>query len=392
MSKEYKTVIQIIRGLDIGKTFGGAELFGVKLAQELNKQEGYKVLVCAFYSVGSEKEKEWSEALNDEGITTFFVSEWGGNSNLTKFIRGISRLLLTLGKLKPDIVQSHFPLGTVAALFLKSCGLVKAAFSTSHLCIEWREGKWAWLLSPLFIDRIFPWLLDGEVGVSQAICDFLKNRRNGKNDKAKIHLIYNGIDLEQLIESSQISPYPEIKDMLPQSSYIIGCAGRLTEQKGYQYILQAMVDVLEQIPYCMLVMVGDGELKTELEKMTTDLGLSGNVLFLGLRDDVPALMRQWDIFVLPSLWEGLPTVILEAMACNLPVIATDIPGTNELVEANVTGLLVPQKDPKALADAILKLLQNPDLKDELIKRAQDKLQRYDMKHIAQNYCLLYQKN
>lgn len=384
-------VLQIIKGLDIGGDSGGAELFGIKLAQALKQRGDCEVMICAFYSVHTRVEQKWFEELNDKGIKTFFVSEWAGYNHPHRYYRGLRKLISIIKKEQIDVAHSHFQQGSLTAVILKRFGYSRKAFRTAHICHEWDKGKWTWLLSPLFMDRIFPNYLDGEVGVSQAVCDHLTSRRGGKVEKSKTHLIFNGIDISQVLEKSMVPLDTETQALLPADRLIIGCVGRLTEQKGYPFILQAMAAVIKSRPDCLLAIAGDGELRPELEKQTQDLGISDHVKFLGLCNDIPALMRQWDIFVLSSLWEGLPTVILEAMACDLPVIATDIPGTNELVEDKHTGLLVPQKDPEALAEAILSLLRYPQLRDDLVKNARKQLEQYDIKTIAEQYWNLYQK-
>lgn len=385
-------VLQIIKGLDIGGDSGGAELFGIKLAQELHQCGSSEVLICAFYSIGTEVEKNWKRQLNKEGIPTFFVSEWGGYNNITKFIKGVFHLIRKIRMEKIDVTHSHFQLGTLASLIIKILGYTRKSYRTSHIRKEWNHGKWTWLLSPLFIDRFFPQFLDGEIGVSKAVCDYLLSRRNGRVDKNKTHLIYNGINVNQVIEDSKLPLSLEDQVHFPPDCYVIGCVGRLTEQKGHIYLLRAMCDVIELIPKCKLLLIGDGELRDELAKFVEENKMGDFVHFLGLRNNIPALMSKLDLFVLPSLWEGLPTVVIEAMACEVPVIATDIPGTSELVNQNETGILVNPKDPDQILKAILKIYNNKILSKELIRNSKLKLPQYDMKEIASEYYQLFTNN
>ncbi len=385
-------ILQIIRGLDIGGDSGGAELFGVKLARELNKIPDCEVWICAFYSVGTKTEKEWQRKLISEGINTFFVSEWEGYNNLRKFVNGIRNLLSEISGFRPDVCHSHFQLGTLAAIIIKFIGRTQTAYRTSHIRKEWNQGRWTWLLSPLFMKLIFPKYLDGEIGVSQAVCNYLIERRPGKIDKSKIHLIYNGIDIEHIQKMGQESFTSQDEILFNQSEHIIGCIGRLAEQKGYPYLIQALDGVIQQIPDCELHIVGDGELRSELEQMVMDQRLSKHVKFLGLRNNVHSLMKHWDIFVLPSLWEGFPTVIMEAMIAGVPVIATDIPGTNELVIDNQTGILVPPGDVQTLTNAIIKLFHRPDLQRDLAKNASIRVNNFSMETIAQDYYQLFKNN
>lgn len=382
-------ILQIIKGLDIGGDSGGAELFGIKLAQELNRIQGCEVLICAYFSVDTVVENEWLSKLNDEGINTFFVSEWGGYNNLSKFLKGLSNLKKKISNLDIDVCHSHFQLGTLATVILKFLGYVKTAYRTAHIRKEWNLGKWTGFLYPLFIRRIFPNYLNAEIGVSQAVCNYLVERLPKKADTSKIHLIYNGIYINKISDESNIPISNLDFAKKKENEFIIGCVGRLTDQKGYPYILKAMPKLISQIPNCLLHIAGDGELSDKLLEMVGNLGINENVKFLGLRNDVPSLMKQWDIFVLPSLWEGLPTVVMEAMICGVPVIATDIPGTDELVIDKNTGLLVPERDPDRLADAIIYFYQNPDFANQMAKNASEHVEKFSMQNITSQYYKLF---
>ncbi len=175
----------------------------LKLARELNKLPNCQVRICAFYSVGTETEKKWQKDLQDEGIPTFFVSEWKGYNNFNKFIKGVRKLIAEIADYHPDVAHSHFQLGTLAAVILKFFKKTKTAYRTSHIRKEWDKGKWTWMLFPMFINRIFPNYLDGEIGVSQAVCDYLVSRRPDKIDSDKIHLIYNGIDIDEITDKGK---------------------------------------------------------------------------------------------------------------------------------------------------------------------------------------------
>jgi glycosyltransferase involved in cell wall biosynthesis len=136
---------------------------------------------------------------------------------------------------------------------------------------------------------------------------------------------------------------------------------RFTEQKGHHSLLQAIPSVLACCPRTCFLWVGQGPLESELRAEVSTRGLASRVRFLGHRDDVPSLMAAADLFVLPSAFEGLPLVLLEAMATGLPVIATRVSGTREAVDDGATGLLVQPGDDAGLAAAIVAALMRPDL-------------------------------
>ncbi|HVF99858.1 MAG TPA: glycosyltransferase [Chloroflexia bacterium] len=134
---------------------------------------------------------------------------------------------------------------------------------------------------------------------------------------------------------------------------------RLVPQKGLAYLARAARLVLDARPDARFAVVGQGPLKDDLLKQVEELGLDGKFVLAGVRSDVPELMAAGDVFVLSSLWEGLPISLLEAMSSGCPVVATEVGGVGGVVQSDRTGLLVPAEDPDALAQAILRCLNNP---------------------------------
>ncbi len=141
-------------------------------------------------------------------------------------------------------------------------------------------------------------------------------------------------------------------------------------------LLDAVARVQERTPAIRLLLVGDGDLRGDLEAQARSLGLSETVTFAGHRTDVPKALAVFDVFVLPSLWEGMPNVVLEAMAAGLPVVATAVGGTPEVVVDGVTGFLVPPRDPDALAEAITRLLRDPDLRRKMGQAGQKRIEQH----------------
>jgi len=160
---------------------------------------------------------------------------------------------------------------------------------------------------------------------------------------------------------------------LPVEAPLIGTVGRLHPQKGQRYLLEALPPVLRRIPDLHVLLVGDGPTRGELEALTRRLGLHGRVHFLGFRQDVPELVALLDVFVLPSVWEGLPLSLLEALALARPVVATATDGILEVIEDGDCGLVVPTKDPEALARAIVRLLGDRDEARRMALRGQQKM-------------------
>ncbi len=176
----------------------------------------------------------------------------------------------------------------------------------------------------------------------------------------KITVVYNGIDVaafDRVSERGPAAPLPATERMM------IGTVARLEEQKGLPFLLRAFAAL--QRPDIGLWIIGDGSRRRDLEAQAAELGLAPQSIFLGSRTDVPALLHQLDIFALPSLWEGMPNAVMEAMAAAKPVVATAVDGTPELVVDGTTGILVPPSDADGLRNALEQLLRDPDQRRRL---------------------------
>ncbi|MEJ2627862.1 MAG: glycosyltransferase family 4 protein [bacterium] len=180
--------------------------------------------------------------------------------------------------------------------------------------------------------------------------------------------IYSGIEFEKFekrIQQRKIRNNLNIDDNIK----VISLIGRLSKQKAPQYLLKAVPEIISQYPDVLFLLVGDGELKKYLIKLTKKLNIIDKVLFLGFRKDIPEILQITDIFVLTSLWEGLGRSLTEAMYMGKPVIATRVEGVPEIVQHEKTGLLVKPKDYKGVATSINKLLGNPRFREKLGKNA-----------------------
>ncbi|MFH1898234.1 MAG: GT4 family glycosyltransferase PelF [Candidatus Desantisbacteria bacterium] len=176
-------------------------------------------------------------------------------------------------------------------------------------------------------------------------------------DRRKIKRILNGVEINCF--DSKINKEEKKKELfINNSDIIIGTVGRIAPVKDQKTLIYAFAEVIKHIPDIKLVIVGDGESRIELEGIAANLKLSENIRFLGMRFDIPELLAIMDLFVLPSLHEGISITLLEAMASGLPVIATNVGGNPEVVLNGKTGVLVPPDNPEALAEEIIILLKN----------------------------------
>ncbi|MBT1074646.1 glycosyltransferase [Geobacter grbiciae] len=175
-------------------------------------------------------------------------------------------------------------------------------------------------------------------------------------------------------------------------AYVIGTVGALTEEKGHRHLLQALKSVRNTIPNAVCVLVGDGPERTRLEQMARQQGTAEAVVFAGKRDDVPLILPRFDLFVLPSLSEGLPMALLEAQAARVPAIATNVGAIPTVIQDGATGLVVPPGDAQALAEAIIR---SHGEADKTLSRALKGYERvkehYSAETMAQRYIELYRE-
>lgn len=197
-------------------------------------------------------------------------------------------------------------------------------------------------------------LADKIIAISQAIKRILIE---GGVREDKIVFIPSGIDTRKF-DSVGKTDYLYREFKIPEKSLVIGTIAHLADHKGHIYLLQAIPRILKEFPDSFFLFVGDGELKKSLEKKAQDLGVKDRVIFTGFREDIPEILSILDLFVLPSHLEGLCTSLMDAMYMEVPVAATTAGGIPEVIENGKTGLLVPPKNPLALAEAIIKLLQD----------------------------------
>jgi glycosyltransferase involved in cell wall biosynthesis len=212
----------------------------------------------------------------------------------------------------------------------------------------------------------------------------------------KMVTIPNGIDLAQF-NPDGTEPIPADLVGIEKSNGIVGMVARLWEQKAPQDFIRSIPVVVKAIPNAKFLVIGDGHLKERLVKLSQELNIRDHVLFLGWRQDVKALLKILDVFVLTSLWEGLSVSILEAMASGKPVVATHIKGNNELVIDGETGFLVPAKNPQQVGERVLTLLMNRTLAQKMgLKGYQRVRENFSIENtvakINQVYDILLMKN
>lgn len=205
----------------------------------------------------------------------------------------------------------------------------------------------------------------------------------------KFEVIHSGVDLDQFRAVHTHRKESKKAPGVPGDDLIVGAVGRLTEIKGYRFLVEAAPKVLALLPNTSFLLLGDGEQLGDLKRSATALGVQDRFRFLGWQRNVPEIMSSFDIFVHPSLNEGMGKVIVEAMALGKPVVASSVGGILDLVHHGVNGLLIPPADPLALADAMLRLLEHPEERSRLGTKGMETAGRYDAVSMVEKIDHLY---
>lgn len=332
---------------------GGTEKNIISLVTHLNKDR-YENTVVALMPGG-----EMIDGLRGYGIEAECLGMWN------KFdLSAIFKLYRIFREKKIDILHTYLFHANVLGRMVGRLAKVPVIISSIRVMESRRHHLW--------IDWLTNWMVDAETCVCEAVRKFTMERVGIRPDK--LVTIPNGIDVREY--NLDIDLGGEKRKLHIESNYpVLGVMGRLHEQKGYIYLLRAMVKIVKKYPRTILLVVGDGPLRKRLEGECAKLGINEAVKFLGFRKDIKELMTLMDVFVLPSLWEGMPNVLLEAMALGRPVVATRVGGAEELIEDGVTGLLVPPADEGTLAEAIINILTREDKGKKLSEIAKREVER-----------------
>lgn len=203
----------------------------------------------------------------------------------------------------------------------------------------------------------------------------------------RIHIVHNGIDILSLTANHPASVRDEI--LSEGEGPLVVSIGRLVPQKGQSYFVKGAAEVLKTYPRAVFCIAGDGPLKSELLNLIGALGISSQVRLLGNRQDIPDLLAACDLFVLTSLYEGLPMVLLEAMSAGAPVICTNIPGVTDVITNGETGLLVPSQNVMHLAEAICRVLSDDALRRKISQNGKTLVQEsFSLTRMGQQYLKL----
>jgi glycosyltransferase involved in cell wall biosynthesis len=257
------------------------------------------------------------------------------------------RLGRVVKKLRPDVVHAHDPHGiAMAALALSFAGGAPAPVLVASRRVDFH-------LKGNSLSRWKYRQVDCFIAASEAIRQMLIADGIAASRTVTVH---EGIDVEHVEAAARVNVHETL--WLPHHAPIVGNVAALVPHKGQRYLVEAAHLVVQEVPDARFVILGEGELREHLERQVREYRLEKHVLLPGFRTDVLGCIKGFDLFVMSSVTEGLGTSLLDAMACGKPIVATDAGGIPEVVDRGVTGTVVPARDPRAMATAIVELLRD----------------------------------
>lgn len=360
-------------------SFGGGERAFAQIINGLDKEKFEVYVVCLPDGLFVEKIKNTAQIIpldlrNRFNLLNIFL--------LAKVIKGK----------KIDIVHSQ---GARADFFTRLAGRlakVSKVVSTVAMPVEGFDVGFFKKGIYIVLDRYTEKFVDKFVVVSDALRKRLIEKHRIPSEK--VSLIYNGVEINSdtgyRIPDARKKIIQELQ--IPENTMLVGTIGRLVWQKGLPYFIEA-IEIIEtryKIPDTGYLIVGEGNLERSLKLKVESLKLDNKIIFTGFRKDVKEILAALDIFVLPSIREGQPIILLEAMAMAKPIIATNIEGVNETVIDGETGILVPPKNPQALAEAILRLTQDKELRKKMGLAGRKLVEeKFDIREIVKQHEQLY---
>lgn len=300
------------------------------------------------------------------------------------------QILSIIRRIRPCIIHMHLLgaafHGTIVSLLVPNLYLV---YTVHNLIVYPGMKAWKQYAFP-FLTRLLAFRIAQFIAVSHEIREFLVHSLRVRADKVRI--IHNGISFASLEKNLVPSNDLRLKHGIPLQCPLIGTLGRITYQKGFDVLIETFRLLSRTFPTLHCLIVGDGELRAEIEELIRKFGLQERVHLVGFQQNILSWYRTMDIVVFPSRFEGLPITVIEAAYAGRAIIATDVGGMKEIIEDGVTGLIVPPGNPQALASRIRTLLGDPYFAAGLGKRARaNAIKRFDVKRCSNQTIRVYEE-
>lgn len=359
---------------------GGAEMHFLRIINHLDRKK-FRISLALMRTGGA------YEASLDNSVKLHILNTGKFNSSTLRTIRSILPLRKLIKTEQPDIVCSIMDHANTVAILATRILRIRPKVLVSVQIPPSLEYRKSWHIVHRLLLSLIPHLYpqaERVIAISQGVAnDLITLAPRLKN---RIEVIYNaGVDSRALERITE----PISKAKLPENAPLILACGRLTEQKGFPYLIEALSYVRKVIP-AHLWILGEGEQHPVLANQIQTLGLTNCVRLLGFQANPFQYMTLADVFVLSSLYEGFGNVIVEAMACGTPVVATNCPyGPAEIIKDNFNGVLVPPANPEALSQEIIRVLSDTTFKQQLSRQGKERSLDFDAGKITSAYADLF---
>jgi len=334
---------------------GGPAIHTTLLTEGLNNDGFQSSLICGTEETG---EGNMAYLAQSKGIQPIIIPELRKPIDPIADRIAFMKLYRLMKKEKPHIVHTHLAkAGALGRLAAKMAG-VPIIVHTYH---GYSIAYYRWLKTQLFlgIDRSVNSLSDRIVAISDPMYeDLVEKYKIAKSDRTVV--INLGLELEGFMKCDVLKGQFRREMNIPDTVFLVGIVGRLVPVKNHRLFLSAVRKVAQQIPNAVFLVIGDGELRQELEEYANEIQVTQWVRFLGWRKDLDRIYADLDCVALTSNSEGTPVALIEALSARCPVVSTDVGGVKEVVEDEKSGYLVEPDDSSALANAIIDILSNPD--------------------------------
>ena len=355
---EDKKIVFLIGSSEIG----GTEKMVISLAENIKKYGFLPVLI------GLKGKGEFSEILEKKDLKFYIL-------DLKKNPFSIIKLLKILRKEKPLILQSFLYTANIIGRIVRKFVHIPVVISGQRSTDNWR--KW------------YHWKIDL---LTVKWCDaIISNSHAGKKvlvEKGiapeKIYVIPNGINFKK-----EVKKIRKEEIGIEENQPVVGCVGNLRKAKGHIYLIKSAKKILKIYPETKFIIVGKGNLEGYLKKEVKRNKMERNFLFAGFISEPEKIISIFDIFVLPSLWEGFPVSLLEAMSLKKPVVATSVGDVPLIIKDGEEGIIVPPSDSESLASAIITLLKDEKLRKKMGEKAFEKVKNYSLEKMIERYVSFY---
>ncbi len=360
------TVVQCVNNLDVG----GVEQLVLSLSGEL-RQRGCRVKICCIENEGALAQRARNKGLEVHALN---MAERGKSRALRDFIDYVRTD-------KPIVIHSHnFKPGWYASA-VRGFRVVAAHVHTKHgIYSVSSRGLWR-----------YRWMragVDAFVAVSHESQEQLA--RYASLPVEQVRIVRNGVDVAEF-RPSLLRDSLRAEMHIPSEQRIVVNVARLCPEKDVASLLHAFRQIRVSVPTAVLWLVGDGPERQRLEALAGDLRVAESVMFMGMRADIPSLLAVADLFCLSSMSEGMPMAVLEAMACGLPVVATDVGDVSRALLPGPCGGVVPPRNPSSLAAACVDVLQDAERRGQMGSRARSRaVEGFSLGVMASEYARLYE--